>query len=191
MVTRVKPFGNSCNIPLERLILGSMKRVLQIAVVLVLCSGTAWTQGPALQGLFDPEVFRSSVDVRSSLATLTRAVDDPVEWERLTNRVLLLDGVAASLAVYVDEADEYYAEIELITGAWHGVERVEVFRAWVVLDDPLFSGRLAERAPRDPDPELILRNDRILVAARILDRFTEPDGTVVPVLGAFEIRPMR
>ncbi|TVR71781.1 MAG: hypothetical protein EA427_04010 [Spirochaetaceae bacterium] len=159
--------------------------------MLVLCSGTAWTQGSALQGLFDPEVFRNNVDVGSSLASLTRAIENPEEWERLSNRILLLDGVAASLAVYVDEADEYYAEIELITGAWHGVERVEVYRAWVVVDDPIFSGRLAERAPRDPDPDLILRNDRILVAVRILDLFTEPDGAVVPVLGAFDIRKMR
>ena len=180
--------NSCCNLPVEHLILDIMKRVLSFAVVLMLVSGMGWTQGAALQGLFDPELFRNSVDVRSSLTTLTRAMDDPEEWARLSDRILLLDGVAASLSVYIDQEDEFYAEIELVTGAWHGVERVDIYRAWVIMDDPIFSGRVAERAPRERDPELILRSDRILVAARILDIFVEPDGTAVPVLGAYEIR---
>lgn len=165
--------------------------MLQISAVLLLVSGTVWTQEAGLPGLFDPEVFRNSVDVRSSLATLNRALDDPQEWDRLSRRILMIDGVASSVAVYADEADEFYAEIELVGGAWIGVERVEIYRAWVVVDDPLFSGRILERAPRDPAPDSILRNDRLLVAARIIDIFTEEDGTVVPVLAAYEIRTMR
>lgn len=168
-----------------------MKRVLPIALVMALTSGLAAGQDAGLPDLFDPEVFRNTIDVGSSLATLTRAVDDPQEWNRLVGRILLLDGVASSVAVYVDEDDEYYAEIELVSGAWHGVERVEIYRAWVVVDDPAFSGRILERAPREPVPDSILRNDRLLVAARILDLFTEPDGVVVPVLGAYGIRTLR
>lgn len=168
-----------------------MKRALQIALAIMLVSAPAWTQDSVLQGLFDPEEFRNSIDLQSSLATLSRAVENPDEWDRLSGRVLLLDGVASSLIVYVDEDDEYYAEIELVGGAWRGVEEVEVFRAWLVIDDPYFSDRLAERAPREPDPNLVVRNDRILVAARIADRFTDEDGNTVPVLSVYDIRTMR
>ncbi len=168
-----------------------MKRVLLFTAVLLLMSGTVSSQEASLPGLFDPETFRESVDVRSSLATLTRAVDDPQAWETLSQRILVLDGVVSSLAVYVDEEDEYYAEIELVAGAWQGVERVEIYRAWVVLDDPVFAGLLTERPPRDPDPNLIVRNNRVLLAARLVDLFVEEDGTAVPVLVAYDIRNVR
>lgn len=142
------------------------------------------------QGL-DVQTFRELVDMNSSLATLFHAASNPAALDEMWDRVFLLDGVAASLMVFVDDGEEFYAEIELVSGAWRGLQEVELHRAYVVLDDPAFSGRVLERAPRDPSPELILRNRRLLVAARLLDIHQDADGTAVPVLLAFDARPLR
>jgi hypothetical protein len=168
-----------------------MKHVLPVVMFMVLVSGLAWTQEMGLSETLPPDVFRREVDMRSSLATLTAALDDPDEWDRLSRQVILLDGVASSLSVYLDEEGEYYAEINLVNGAWRGVDRVEIYKAWIVLDNPTFSGLIAERAPRDPPPGLIVRNDRVLVAGRVVDIFVEDDGSRVPVVLAYDIRAMR
>ncbi len=169
-------------------------RVPALAVALVVVAALAappvWAQEPTLSELFRPDVFRQLVDLQSSLGTINRALTNPEELDRLGQRILVLDGVAASLMVYADSEDEFYAEIELVSGAWRGVEEVEMYRAYLVLDDPIFSGRVLERAPRDPGPDLILRGRRLLVAAELVDVHIDSDGTPVPVLVAFEVRPL-
>ena len=72
-----------------------------------------------------------------------------------------------------------------------GLDSVEMYSAYVILDDPVFADRVAERVPRDPPPELIVRNDRILVAGRLVSVAETPEGTLVPVIQAFDIRGLR
>ena len=139
----------------------------------------------------DPAAFRRSVDVGITLADLAAAVDDPDRLQALAERVLILDGVAASITVYSTDPADFYVELELVGGAWDGVEEVEIFSAFVILDDPAFSDRVAERVPRDPPERLILRNDRVLVAARLVSVAEVGAGNVVPVLQAYDIRPLR
>lgn len=172
-----------------------MKRTISLLFVATVCAGflaaqdPPATEGPAL--LETPEAFRRTIDVGTSLFELNRAVDDMAQLEALAGRVLILDGTAANITVYSEEPEDFYIELELVSGRWDGVESVQMFRVYVVLDDPVFAGRLAERAPRDPDPELILRSDRVLVAGRLVSLAEDPEGRPVPVLHAYDIRALR
>ena len=145
----------------------------------------------AAAGLETPAGFRREVDLRTSLAELDAAVDDMDRLEALAGRVLIVDGIASSITVFSETEEDYYVEMEIVGGRWDGVESVMMYKAYIVLDDPAFIGRLAERAPRDPDPSLILRNDRVLIAGRLVNLVEDPEGRPVPVLHCYDIRPIR
>lgn len=123
-----------------------------------------------------------------SLEDLARAATNPRQWQELQGKTLLLEGVAATVMVYTDETDQFYAEIELVGGAWQGVQEVSLFRAWLVLDSPAFSGRVAQRPPRSPSPGLIQRSSRVLAAVEPLEVYTQQDGTPVPVVRVLDLR---
>ncbi|MDA3951905.1 MAG: hypothetical protein PF508_22040 [Spirochaeta sp.] len=172
-----------------------MKRTILLLFVATVFGGFLAAQdAPAAEdsGPFDsPEAFRRAIDVGTSLYELNMATDDMAQLEAIAGRVLILDGTAANITVYSEEPEDFYIELELVSGRWDGVESVQMFRVYVVLDDPAFAGLLAERAPRDPDPELILRSDRVLVAGRLVSLAEDPEGRPVPVLHAYDIRALR
>jgi len=172
-----------------------MKRTISLLFVVTVIGGFLPAQDAAPPEdpgpLGTPEAFRREIDVRTSLYELNEAVGDMAQLEEIAGRVLILDGTAATVTVYSEDPNDFYIELELVSGRWDGVESVEMFRAYVVLDDPVFAGRIAERAPRDPDPELILRNDRVLVAGRLVSLAEDPEGRPVPVLHAYDIRSLR
>lgn len=138
-----------------------------------------------------PEQFREQVALSVSLADLSRAATDMEALQEIEQQVLVIDGTAASITVYSMDPADFYVELELVGGAWQGLEDVEVYSAFVILDDPAFSNRVAERVPRDPPPELILRNERVLVAGRLVGVAETPAGDAVPVIQAFDLRPLR
>tara|TARA_B100000614_G_scaffold189349_1_gene170358 strand:- start:76 stop:579 length:504 start_codon:yes stop_codon:yes gene_type:complete len=167
-----------------------MKTLFRALAVLALVAAPAMTQESAVS-LDTPSAFRQAVSLEVSLADVSRAAGDMEELQALAERVLVLDGTAASITVYSTEPDDFYVEVELVGGAWNGLDSVEMYSAYVILDDPVFADRVAERVPRDPPPELIVRNDRILVAGRLVSVAETPEGTLVPVIQAFDIRGLR
>ena len=96
------------------------------------------------------EQFRDAVAFRTSLADVSSATNDMAELQEMAQRVLILDGVASSVTVYSVEEDDFYVEVELVSGSWNGMESMNVHSAYVVLDDASFADQVAEREPRDP-----------------------------------------
>lgn len=137
------------------------------------------------------EQFRSAVAFGTSLADVSAAADDMAELQEMAERVLILDGVAASVTVYSVEEDDFYVEVELVSGSWEGLESMNVHTAYVVLDDVSFADQVAEREPRDPPANMILRNRRVLVAGRLVNVAEAPTGELIPVIQAFEARVIR
>ncbi len=127
----------------------------------------------------------------TTLQDLTQALDSVSLLEELSGRILILDGMVNSIAVYSEDPNDFYVEMELVSGRWEGVESVHIYKAYVFFDDPAFTGRLSERAPREPDPSLTTRNDRVIVAGRLVTVAEDPEGRPVPVIRAFELRPLR
>jgi hypothetical protein len=145
----------------------------------------------AQQAIDTPESFRDVVDLQTSLANLDAATEDMELLETLAERVLVLDGTVNAITVYSEEADDFYVEMEIVSGRWSGVESVKVFRAYVFFDDPVFAGKMAERPPRQADPSLILRNTRVLVAGQLVSLAEDPEGRPVPVIHGYDVRPVR
>ncbi len=167
-----------------------MKRVTWLCVFGALISGSLAAQSVAISTV-DSAAFRRSVDLGTSLADLAGAVSNLDALDELAQRVLVIDGIASSITVFSEDPTDFYVELELVGGTWSGVESVEMHRTVVILDDPIFDGRVAERAPRDPAPRLIVRNDRVLVAGRLISLAEDGSGDLIPVLQAFDIRPIR
>lgn len=163
-----------------------MKRAGLLLFSLALVVSFASAQEAALDGLD----FRSRVDLQTTIGDLAAAIEDLDRLGEIANRVLVLDGVVESVVIIADDPNDYYAEVELVAGRWDGLERVEIYRAFAVLTDTALAGRVAERAPRDGEAGPIVRGDRVLLAARLVDRFQLDDGTLVPVLLALDLRPI-
>lgn len=167
-----------------------MKRRSYLVVACLLLVAVATIPAQEESPLLQPDIFLESVDLGTSLASLNAAIDDPAKLQELAGRVLILDGVVASILLYSDDPADYYAEVELVGGSWDGVRSVRMYRSYLVFTDERFSGRLAERPPREPDPELIVRNDHVIVAARLIDLTEDDTGSIVPLLLAYEIRAL-
>lgn len=168
----------------------AMKRRSYLVVACLLLVAVATIPAQEESPLLQPDIFLESVDLGTSLASLNAAIDDPAKLQELAGRVLILDGVVASILLYSDDPADYYAEVELVGGSWDGVRSVRMYRSYLVFTDERFSGRLAERPPREPDPELIVRNDHVIVAARLIDLTEDDTGSIVPLLLAYEIRAL-
>lgn len=171
-----------------------MKRSISLIFAIAVCVGSVAGQSNAsvAEGVLEtPDAFREAVDIQLSLADLDAAVDDMTALEEIANRVVVLEGIASSITVYSEDPSDFYVELELVGGRWSGVESVEMYKAYIYIDDPTFAGRLAERPPRDPDPSLIVRNDRVLIAGRLVSLAEDPEGRLVPVLQAYDLRPIR
>lgn len=166
-----------------------MKRLAGSIVVALLISAPLVAQtDPAV--IDSPEAFRSMVSIGTSLADVSRATGDMDRLQELAERVLILDGTAASITVYSTDPNDFYVEMELVGGSWDGLSEISMHTAFVILDNPEFANRVAERVPRDPPPELILRNDRVLVAGRLISIAEDPNGALVPVIQAYDLRPL-
>lgn len=167
-----------------------MKTIFRVGLVL------AWAVAyvPAQESpvfLETADQFRSAVAFDTSLADVSAAVNDMDQLQEMAQRVLILDGIAASVTVYSVAEDDFYVEVELVGGSWDGLETVNVHSSYVVLDDPIFAERVAERVPRDPPDDMILRNRRVLVAGRLVNVAESPTGELIPVIRAFEVRVIR
>ncbi|MEX2444950.1 MAG: hypothetical protein WD492_15220 [Alkalispirochaeta sp.] len=167
-----------------------MKTIIRVGLVLALAVAHIPAQ-EAPVSLETAEQFRDAVAFGTSLAEVSAAADDMSLLQEMAERVLILDGIAASVTVYSVEEDDFYVEVELVSGSWDGMETVNVHSAYVVLDDPFFSEQVAEREPRDPPDDMILRNRRVLVAGRLVNVAEAPDGKLVPVIQAFQVRVIR
>lgn len=167
-----------------------MNTFLRVAVVLTLAAAPITAQD-ASASLDTPEEFRQAVALHTSLADVSRAVDDMARLQQIAEHVLILDAVASSVTVYSVEEDDFYVEVELVSGSWDGMETIHVHSAYVILDDPIFSSQVAEREPRDPPDTMIVRNRRLLVAGRLINVAESPTGDLVPVIQAYQIRVMR
>lgn len=167
-----------------------MKTIFHVGVVLAFVVAPISAQETPVS-LDNPEQFRNAVAFGTSLADVSAAVDDMAQLQEMAERVLILDGIASSVTVYSVEADDFYVEVELVSGSWDGMETINVHSAYVVLDDPLFSDQVAEREPRDPPDNMILRNRRVLVAGRLVNVAEAPSGNLIPVIRAFEVRVIR
>ncbi len=132
--------------------------------------------------------FSSVIDFSISTAELVQLVQAGQDDRIDPGKLLILQGSVASTLVLDPTVETYQALVELVASRWVGLEKIQVYRVYVLLEGPEFSNRVVERLPRDPGPEIILANSELLVIGAFIGVADDDDGSVIPVVTAIAVR---
>ena len=138
----------------------------------------------------EPEEFYNVVAYDATLKSLTVTIAEEGLGALDTDRIHLLDGLVSEVTVIDPNPESFLAELILVNGEWQGFEEVEMYQAYVYLEGPEFAERVPERAPREPTEDMILPNQRLLVAARIVDVYYDEQNRGFPVAMGFQVRKL-
>jgi hypothetical protein len=87
--------------------------------------------------------------------------------------------------------ESYLVQVELVSGEWIGLDEVRSYSCWVLFSGSRFAGVFPARVPRDPPPEVIADNDKILIVALPLQTVEIAEGETAWVLEGIYARPLR
>jgi hypothetical protein len=132
--------------------------------------------------------FRNVVDFSMSTRDLVEIVRDQRYDLIDPAKYYVLTGSVASTLILDPAPDSFSALIELVAGEWVGLDSIEVYRVYVLLEGPQYATRVLERLPRNPGPEVILPNSDLLLVAQFLGETEWEDGSFIPVVAAIDIR---
>lgn len=136
------------------------------------------------------EDFDEVVAFEQSLKTLSMSVrrgENPVPDDRL----LLLDGVVATVEVINAEEATFEAQLELVSGEWRGLEEVVMYSVYVTVRGPEFASRIPVRRRGPLPPDAVTANTAVVVVGRYTGATVDEEGIPVPVIEAFHIRPVQ
>lgn len=165
--------------------------VLTRALRSCLIAGVALLMVPVAATAVTPEEFRALVAFDVTIASLAEAAETDPETLLNDNRVFIVDGVLGSVTVIDDNPDSYLVQLELVDGRWHGTERIDVFRVYVIAEGPEYEAFFPARPTPNAGGSVIQRNERILIAAQMADIFEDQLGGRYAVLTAQELRVVR
>jgi len=119
-----------------------------------------------------------------SLADLHHAAESGDDRAIPGGKSLTIDAEIGSVTIRTDEDDKFIAEVELIGGAWHGEDSVELYRAYAVFDGLRYKDLFSRRSSSRVQP-----GDRVLILARYLGLGVDYDEkTPVAVIEGTEVR---
>ena len=131
-----------------------------------------------LMAALAPAITRSDfdrvVDFSVSLKTVAAAADGKAALPE--GKLFLLDGTVSDVSILDKEQGSFRARIELITGEWIGTEDVKSYSCWIEFSGPAFFKLFPARAPKDPTPDMVFLNSRLLVVARTIGVTTSHQG---------------
>jgi hypothetical protein len=135
-----------------------------------------------------PEEFDRRLHFHASLKSLNRLIQEERSIESVANRVVLFPATVRTVVIHQPDPDEYYAEVELVTGEWEGVKSVALYRAYLVLIGRFFVNMVAEQPPENPDSGVIYEGRRVLVAGQVAQVGPDDAGNLVPIIVAYDMR---
>lgn len=138
----------------------------------------------------EPEEFYNVVAYDETLKSLTLTIAEEGPEALDTERIHLLDGLVSEVTIIDPNPESFLAELILVNGEWQGMEEVEMYQAYVYLEGPAFAERVPERTPREPSEDMILPNQRLLVAARIVDVYYDEQERGFPVAMGIQVRKL-
>ena len=146
---------------------------------------------PAMAMAVTPEEFRELVAFDVTIAALAEAAETNPEALLNDPRVFIVDGVLGSVTIIDSNPETYFVQLELVDGRWHGTERIDVFRVYVLAEGPEYEALFPARPSPDAGDSVIQRNERVLIAARMAEVFEDERGGRYAVLDAQELRVVR
>lgn len=146
---------------------------------------------PVLSAAVSPAEFRELVAFDITLAALAEAAERDPENLLEDERIFIVDGVLGSVTIIDSDPEYYLVQLELVDGRWHGTERLDVYRVFVLAEGPEYARLFPARVSPDSAAEAVQRNERVLIAARVVNVFEDEFGGPYPVLEAYQIRVVR
>ncbi len=163
-----------------------MKRIepvarIAVAGVLLLLAATAGAQ--SIQD------FTKIVDFKATLETLSKQAAENHSVST-GGRLVVLNGVASSIQNLSNDPKQFYAMIELVDGKWHGLRSISLYRCYVLVQGPQFANQVLLRPSNSPPADSVQTNSQLLVVGEVRGVVAAPDGSNVPVVVAYFIRPL-
>jgi hypothetical protein len=137
----------------------------------------------------DREDFDRVTDFSVTIRTLSGL--SATQGRALSARIVLLDGTVSAMQYINPEQASFAVELELVSGEWVGLEDVKIYRCRVRFEGPEFFPLFPRRAPKNPSPEQVVPNDRLLVAARLVGQTAGQAGEPLWLLRGLHVRPLR
>ena len=135
-----------------------------------------------------PEEFDRIVNFTDSIETLSTLVRTQRYDEIDVTRYYILEGAVVSTQVFDPNPETFQAVVELVSSRWVGLEEIEVYHIYVLVEGPEYASRLPQQLPRDPGPEIIQRNQRLVVAGPFIGTAMLDSEHEVPVVQAVGLR---
>lgn len=161
-----------------------MRARARIVLAVCLLLAAALTAPAATRFEFD-SVVDFSVSLKSLAAVAAGEASLP------SGRLFVLDGTISDLTVLDKEQGSFRARIELISGEWIGTEDVKSYACLIDFAGPGFFKRFPARPPRDPAPDIVLLNSRVIVVARPIGLTTAPQGEKRVLLEGIYVRVIK
>lgn len=105
-------------------------------------------------------------------------------------RLVLLSGVAASISSLSNDPKRFLALIELVRGKWKGLQSVSLYRCYVLVRGPRFASQVLLHPTAHPAADAVKANSQLLVVGELRGTISAPDGSEVPVVEAYYLRPL-
>jgi len=139
-----------------------------------------------------------TVDFSVTLRDLAERARDDSAWA--TNdgpspfqETVVVDGYVASVTPIRPSSEgdeEYRVELEVASGEWRELERVDLYRIIVTAAGERFQELVPERPPRDPEPHVVVPGRRVLVLGDVVGR-REVGNEAIAVVEAHDMRRIR
>ncbi len=139
-----------------------MKRILILVLVLSICLSVS----PVFS--ISKEDFDRVVDFNATIYGLGRALEKNLKVDK--EKVYILNGTVSSVTVVNRKRDSYEAILEIVSGRWVGLEKIEVYRVMVRFKGPQYYGVILTRKPRRASHPVIVPNSRVLFVGKIVGK---------------------
>ena len=138
----------------------------------------------------DRKDFDAIVDFSITIKTLNlHGETDPSFLD--TDKLLLLNGTVSSISFVNPKQENFVVQVELVSGEWVGLEEVKSYNCTVIFQGSEFYRLFPRRRPKNPSPDMISANNRVLVVAKAQNRVTNEAGELHWLLEGFYIRRIR
>jgi len=142
----------------------------------------------ALAPASTPEEFEQIINFEDSIETLAELVRSQQYDQIDVERYFILEGAVASTQIFNPDPEGFQAVIELVSSRWIGLEEIEVYHIYVLVEGPEYAARLPERLPRDPGPEIIQTQQRLVVVGPFIGTAMLNETLEIPVVQAVALR---
>ena len=133
--------------------------------------------------------FERVVDFSVSLKTLTAVAAGKAPLP--TGKLVVLDGTVSDVNIINKEEATFLVRIELISGEWIGFEDVKSYTCYIDFSGPEFFKIFPARAPKNPSPEMVFLNTRLVVIGRPVDITANHQGEKRVLVEGLLVRPIK